>query len=93
MRLVLARGLDERGGEDMAHRQVASTARGGDWIEARGLHGQPSRRGEIVELLGSAGHEHYRVRWDERHASIVYSTDGGIISPQAGRGALADESD
>ena len=78
----------------MANRQVASIARVGDWIEARGLHGQPSRRGEIVELLGSAGHEHYRVRWDEQHESIVYPTDGVIITPQAtGRGALADESD
>ena len=44
----------------MANRQIASTARVGDRIEARGLHGQPSRRGEIVELLGTAGHEHYR---------------------------------
>ena len=78
----------------MAHRQIASTTRVGDWIEARGLHGQPSRRGEIVELLGSAGHEHYRVRWDEKHESIVYPTDGVIITTQAtGRGALADESD
>jgi hypothetical protein len=78
----------------MANRQIASTARVGDWIEARGLHGQPSRRGEIVELLGSAGHEHYRVRWDDQHESIVYPTDGVIITPQvAGRGALADESD
>ena len=78
----------------MANRRIGSTARVGDWIEARGLHGQPSRRGEIVELLGSAGHEHYRVRWDEKHESIVYPTDGVIITPQAtSRGALADESD
>jgi Domain of unknown function (DUF1918) len=78
----------------MANRHIASTVRVGDWIEARGLHGQPSRRGEIVELLGSAGHEHYRVRWDAQHESIVYPTDGVIITPQAtGRGALAAESD
>jgi hypothetical protein len=78
----------------MANRQIAVTAGVGDRIETRGLHGQPSRRGEIVELLGSEGHEHYRVRWDEKHESIVYPTDGVIISPQATvRGALADESD
>ena len=78
----------------MANRQIASTARVGDQIETRGLHGQPSRRGEIAELLGSPGHEHYRVRWDERHESIVYPTDGGIITPRTpSRGPLAEESD
>jgi hypothetical protein len=78
----------------MANRQIASAARVGDRIEARGLHGQPARRGEIVELLGSTGHEHYRVRWDDQHESIVYPTEGVIITPRAAsRGALADESD
>jgi len=51
-----------------------------DWIEARGLPGQPSRRGQIVGLLGRAGHEHYRVRWDEQHESIVYPADGVIVT-------------
>jgi len=54
----------------------------GDWVETRGVHGKPSRRGEIIELLGSGDHEHYRVRWDERHESIVYPADGVIIVPR-----------
>ena len=54
----------------------------GDSIETRGVHGKPSRRGEIIELLGSGDHEHYRVRWDERHESIVYPADGVIIIPR-----------
>jgi Domain of unknown function (DUF1918) len=78
----------------MVNRRISSTARVGDMIETRGLHGRASRRGEIVELLGGAGHEHYRVRWDEQHESIVYPADGVIITPRApGRGALAEESD
>ena len=78
----------------MANKQIASTARVGDRIEARGLQGRPSRRGEIVEVLGSAGHEHYRVRWDAQHESIVYPTDVVLITPRATRwGALAEESD
>jgi hypothetical protein len=78
----------------MANRQVARTARVGDRIETRGVHGGPARRGEIVELLGSAGHEHYRVRWDEKHESIVYPTAGVIVTPRTTRrGALAEESD
>ncbi len=79
----------------MAIKQTARNARVGDWIEARGLHGHPSRRGEIVELLGSAGHQHYRVRWDEKHESIVYPADGVIITSGRARtlGAHAEESD
>ena len=48
----------------------------GDWLEAHGIHGEPARRGEIVEILGQPGHERYRVRWDERHESIVFPADG-----------------
>jgi hypothetical protein len=59
-----------------------SSAHVGDWIETRGLHGKPSPRVEIIELLGSGDHEHYRVRWDERHESIVYPADGVIIIPR-----------
>jgi hypothetical protein len=51
-------------------------ARAGDWLEARGIHGAPPRRGEILEILGRPGHEHFRVRWDEQHESIVYPADG-----------------
>lgn len=53
----------------------------GDWVEVRGLHGHPSRSGEIVEALGCEGHEHYRVRWSERCESILYPDDGVTIMP------------
>ena len=62
------------------HTTAASDVHVGDWIETRGLHGKATRRGEIIELLGREGHEHYRVRWDEQHESIVYPADGVIIS-------------
>ena len=54
----------------------------GDWLEARGIHGEPGRRGQIIELLGGPGHEHYRVRWDEGHESIGYPADGVSNSPK-----------
>lgn len=63
----------------MATRSEGSRAAAGDWIEARGLPGQSSRRGEIVEVIGQGDHEHYRVRWDERHESILYPADGVIV--------------
>jgi Domain of unknown function (DUF1918) len=78
----------------MRNARMTGTAGVGDQAEARGLHGQPSRRGKVVELLGSAGHRHYRVRWDDHHESIVYPNEDVMITVRAtGRGALAEESD
>ncbi|HET8652494.1 MAG TPA: DUF1918 domain-containing protein [Gaiellaceae bacterium] len=48
-------------------------ARRGDRLVVHGhAVGETERSGEIVEVLGESGHEHYRVRWDEKHESIVY---------------------
>lgn len=66
----------------MATDKTQSSAHVGDWIQARGVHGQPAPRGQIIELLGEAQRVHYRVRWDEQHESIVYPADGVIITPQ-----------
>jgi hypothetical protein len=66
----------------VATKQTASGgAHVGDKIEARGIHGESARRGEIVELLGREGHEHYPLRWDKQHESIVYPADGVVITP------------
>ena len=69
----------------MPTRQTTSNAHVGDWIEARGLYGQPARRGKIVELIGGGPHERYRVHWDELHESIVYPADGVVIFPRRER--------
>jgi hypothetical protein len=54
----------------------------GDWVEVRGRPGYPTRRGEILEILGAPGHEHYRVQWDEQHESIFFpQTDGVHVHP------------
>ncbi len=66
----------------MATERTARSPRIGDLIEARGIHGESPRRGEIVELMGRPGHEHYRVKWDEVHESIVYPADGVIVIPR-----------
>ena len=49
----------------------------------RAVHARPFE--EILEVLGREGHQHYRVRWDEQHESIVYPADGVIVSPGPGR--------
>ena len=70
----------------MATQQATSrSAHVADWIEARGLYGQPPRRGEIIELIGQAQHDRYRVRWDEKHESILYPADGVVIIPRRQR--------
>jgi uncharacterized protein DUF1918 len=79
MRAGAQREFDCGGAEQMATDTRTGGAQVGDWMEVRGLPGYPSRRGQIVELLGSDGHQRYRVRWDERHVSVVYPADGGVI--------------
>jgi hypothetical protein len=59
----------------------SSPGRTGDWLEVHGLPGQPPRRGQILEVLGGPGHIHYRVRWDERHESIFYPSEGTHVVP------------
>jgi hypothetical protein len=48
-------------------------------IEARQVGGG-RRLGEILEVLGETEREHYRVRWDDDHESILYpdSSDATI---------------
>jgi len=60
----------------MSAKNTPAAARVGDLLEARGIHGEPARRGQIVEILGEPRHEHYKVHWDEQHESIVYPADG-----------------
>lgn len=66
-------------------------AKVGDLLEARGIHGERPRRGEIAEVVGQPGHERYRVRWEDEHESIVFPADGINVvrrgrtpSPRAG---------
>ena len=60
----------------MTTAQSRQQAQVGDGVEAPGLPGKPTRCGEIVEVLGTTGREHYRVRWDDQHESVLYPADG-----------------
>lgn len=62
----------------MAPRRT-QTAHTGDWIEVNGIPGYPPRRGEVLEVFGHPGHEHYRVRWDEKHESLHFPAQGTTI--------------
>lgn len=69
----------------MSAQHGTTDAHVGDRLEARGVHGQSVRSGEVLEVLGAPGHEHYRVRWDDGHESIVYPADGVSIVPRSRR--------
>ncbi len=62
-----------------------ATAAVGDWVEAHAIHGGAPRRGQVMEIMGRPGHEHYRVRWDEQHESIVFPSDGVLVIPRRPR--------
>jgi Domain of unknown function (DUF1918) len=55
----------------------------GDWIEIHShAQGQPPRSAQVLEVLGTKGQEHYRVRWDEEHESILYPGPDVMIRPK-----------
>jgi hypothetical protein len=61
-------------------------AKRGDWLVVHGhAVGEPERTGEILEVLGEPGHEHYRVRWDEEHESLVYPSSDVSIRRKGAR--------
>lgn len=60
----------------------------GDWIEVNTVGGGSSRRGQITEILGADGHQHYRVRWDEEHESLHFPAQGTRVLHETPDGAL-----
>jgi len=69
----------KRAEDDAAEDMTEEPARAGDSIEVNGLPGRAPRRGQILEVLGRSGHEHYDVRWDEQHTSIFFPTEGTTV--------------
>jgi hypothetical protein len=73
--------------------QTESTLQGrvGDLVVIEGHRvGQGRRIGEILEVLGEPGHEHYRVRWDDEHESVFYRSSDSTIQkaePKKKRGS------
>ena len=60
--------------------------RPGDLIIVEGHRtGAEKRVGEIVEVLGTPEHPHYRVRWDNGHETIFYPSDDARIQPARSR--------
>jgi Domain of unknown function (DUF1918) len=61
-------------------------ARAGDKISVAGhAVGVPGKIGEILEVVGEAGHERFRVRWDDGHESIFFPGDDAVIERSSSR--------
>ena len=57
-----------------------SHAQVGDLIVVHGHRlGEPSRTAEILEILGTAEHEHYRVHWEDGRESIFTPGSDAVI--------------
>ena len=64
----------------MAQAHDPSRAHVGDLVIVEGHRiGEARRIGEILEVLGEAGHEHYRVHWDDDHESVFYPSSDSTI--------------
>jgi hypothetical protein len=61
-------------------------AAAGDTIAIPGHHvGDHERAGEILEVLGEPGHEHYRVRWEDGRETVFYPSSGDAVIRPARR--------
>jgi hypothetical protein len=41
--------------------------------------GEHARTGEILEILGEPGHEHYRVRWEDGREAVVSPSSDAVV--------------
>jgi Domain of unknown function (DUF1918) len=52
----------------------------GDTVIVEGHRvGESRRLGEILEALGTPGHEHYRVRWEDGRETVFYPSSDATI--------------
>lgn len=64
----------------MAQSEIGLGGRVGDLVVVEGHRVGAGRRiGEILEVLGESGREHYRVRWDADRESVFYPSSDATI--------------
>jgi hypothetical protein len=58
-------------------------AAAGDVVSIDGRRvGDAKRTGQILEVLGEPGHEHFRVLWEDESESVFYPGSDAIIRPK-----------
>ena len=83
--------IEERTEGEMDKTVHGKPAQVGDEILITGHSvGDNQRTAEILEVLGEAGHERFRVRWEDGHESIFFPADDATIRrPRRKRAAKA----
>jgi len=70
----------------MKEKTTMVAAAPGDLVVADGHRvGEAGRTGEILEVIGEHGNEHFRVLWEDGHESVLYSTSDVVIRPRGKR--------
>lgn len=70
----------------MAETKEAFRGRRGDLVIVEGHKVGDSRRlGEILEVLGEPGREHYRVRWEDGRETVFYPSSDATIQARRAR--------
>jgi hypothetical protein len=58
----------------------------GDVIEITGHSvGDSPRTAEVSDVLGTGEREHYRVRWEDGHESVLYPGEDAVVRHPLGR--------
>jgi hypothetical protein len=82
MRAGAARAIVGATTEDTMQANGQFQPKPGDVVVVHGhTTGDPGRTGVILEVLGSAGHQHFRVRWDEEHESLYWPGSDARVRP------------
>ena len=64
----------------MSEGAIEPPAEVGDLIVIEGHHvGESRRTGEILEVLGERGQQHYRVRWNDDRETVFYPSSDATI--------------
>jgi hypothetical protein len=67
----------------MTKTQQTERPQPGDLVIVHGhRQGEPRRTGEILEVFGEPGHEHFNVRWEDEHVSVFYPSNDAIVQPR-----------
>lgn len=67
---------------------VETRTRSGDYVEIFGHRvGDAPRSGEILEVLGSEAHPHYRVRWEDGRVSLLFPGSDVVVKHRRRRGS------
>lgn len=64
----------------MNETKQSNRTQAGDVVEITGHRvGETRRTGEILEVIGEPGQEHFRVRWEDGHESSFYPSSDAVI--------------